>query len=67
MKTAFSIEYQSEPYGIIAVIPANQPVIPADNLPDGGYWVMPWQGMNDGARSWARNYGFHVRADEVIK
>ena len=65
MKTSFAIEYSSAPHGVITVIPAGTPVIPADNLPDGGYWVMPWNNMTNRAESWARNYGFHVRADDT--
>ena len=59
------IEYKAAPYGYIATIPAGTPVVPADNLPDGGYWVSDWNDMDDKAESWMRNYGFHVGEEEV--
>lgn len=65
MRTKSQIEYQAAPYGRIATIPAGTPVIPATNLPQGGFWVEPWEGMTDRAESWGRNYGFHVASDEV--
>src|SRR5512147_1058118 len=61
------IDYQSAPYGKIAYIPAGIPVEPATNLPEGGYWVQPWQGMNEQAESWQRNYGFHVTEEQVAE
>jgi hypothetical protein len=65
MKTARDIEYKAAPYGFITIIPAGTPVIPATNLPQGGYWAEPWPGMSDEAESWERNYGFHLEDNEV--
>ena len=64
MKTKREIQYRAL-LGWIATIPAGTPVVPADNLPEGGYWVLPWPEMNEDAKSWNRNYGFHVTAEEV--
>ena len=65
MRTKKDIEYHASPYGKIATIPEGVSVHPATNIPDGGYWVLPWSGMDEKAESWRRNYGFHVRVDEV--
>jgi hypothetical protein len=65
MRTKSQIEYKAAPYGRIATIPAGAQVIPATNLPQGGFWVEAWEGMTDKAESWGRNYGFHVTSDEV--
>ncbi len=65
MKTKTEIEYRVFPYGKVATIPAGTPVDPASNLPEGGYWVSPWPGMDEATKSWHRNYGFHVTAEEV--
>lgn len=65
MKTKSQIKYKAAPYGHIATIPAGIPVRPATNLPEGGFWVEPWEGMTAKAESWCRNYGFHVASDEV--
>jgi hypothetical protein len=46
-------------------IPKGTPVIPATNLPDGGWWAEPWEGMSELAESWQRNYGFLLKDDEV--
>jgi hypothetical protein len=64
MKTIEDINYQGVT-GLITVIPEGTNVIPATNLPQGGYWVEPWEGMSDAAESWQRNYGFHVTVMEV--
>lgn len=65
--TIHEIEYKSFPYGRIATIPAGTPCIPASNLPgdDPGCWVERWEGMDEKAESWMRNYGFHVGSHEV--
>ena len=65
MRTKEEINYRSMSYGHIATIPAKTPVTPANNLPEGGFWVDNWEGMSDKAESWGRNYGFHVTAEEV--
>ena len=65
MRTKKEIRYKSAPYGHIAIIPKGTPVIPADNLPQGGYWAEPWSGMNEQEESWQRNYGFHLTDEEV--
>lgn len=59
------IEYEVAPYGFIANIPKGTSVIPATNLPEGGYWAEPWEGMNNKATSWERNYGFHVEDTDI--
>ena len=65
MRTKKQIDYRCMPYGHIATIPAGVSVIPATNHPQGGFWVFPWKDMDDKAKSWERNYGFHVTSDEV--
>lgn len=67
METKKEIEYRVAPYGKVGTIPASTPVMPADNHPDGGFWVLPWPGMNELEKSWHHNYGFHVTAEEVTK
>lgn len=65
--TARAIDYRSAPYGHIADIPEGTPVVPADNLPNGGYWVQPWAGMGKRAESWQRSYGFLVEENDVVE
>ena len=66
MKPKYKIPYAAFPYGTIATIPAGTPVVPATNLPEGGYWVdEEWDGMTDEQQSWMRNYGFLVTDEEV--
>ena len=66
MKTKYNIPYAAFPNGTIATIPAGTPVVPATNLPEGGYWVdEEWDGMTDEQQSWMRNYGFLVTDEEV--
>ncbi len=65
MKTKKEIEYRAFPYGWIATIPAGTPVVPADNLSIGGYWVKPWSGMDEATKCWNREYGFHVTPEQV--
>ena len=67
MKTKKETEYRVMPYGKVATIPAGTPVVPAANLPDGGYWVLPWSEMDEATKSWHQNYGFRVTADEVTE
>jgi len=62
--TSKPIEYHAAPYGHIATIPKGSELIPADNLPQGGYWVLPWEGMTEEQESWERNYGFHLKDGE---
>lgn len=64
-RTRKEIVYKEAPYGYIATIPAGVSVEPADNLPQGGYWVQPWEGMTEKEEAWHRNYGFHVDEDQV--
>lgn len=66
MKTTKPIEYSCAPYGHIATIPAGTKLTPATNLPDGGFWAEPWEGMSEQAESWERNYGFHITNDDLI-
>ena len=60
------ISYKASPYGYIATIPKGTPVKPATNLPDGGYWAEDWEGMDEKASSWSRNYGFHLNEEDVV-
>lgn len=46
-------------------IPAGTKIVPATNLPVGGYWAEPWKDMSELEESWARNYGFHLTEDQV--
>jgi hypothetical protein len=64
MVTKADISYELFGTGKVS-IPEGTPVIPADNLPDGGWWVEPWEDMSKLAESWERNYGFLLRDDEV--
>ena len=64
-KTQKDIDYQAAPYGRIAIIPKGTRLIPAANLPHGGYWAANWRGMSDAARAWGRNYGFHVTEGDL--
>jgi hypothetical protein len=63
--TTKPIEYRSAPYGHIATIPAGTKLIPASNLPDGGYWAEPWDGMTSIEEAWQRNYGFHITESDL--
>lgn len=65
--TKAAFDYQSAPYGKIAYIPAGLPVIPASNLPQGGYWIAERTWANEQAQSWQRNYGFHVTEEQVCE
>lgn len=65
-RTKKDIEYRGTPCGPLFTIPAHTPVIPADNLPQGGYWAEPWANpMEELADSHLRNYGFHLTEEEV--
>jgi len=59
------IKYQAAPYGYITTIPKGVAVHPATNLPEGGYWAEEWDGMDEKARSWFDNYGFHLLESDV--
>jgi len=61
------IKYKAAPYGFIATIPAGTSLIPAGNLPDGGYWAEPWEGMTKVAEAWGRNYGFHITEEDLVE
>tara|TARA_Y100000114_G_scaffold148683_1_gene162039 strand:- start:373 stop:543 length:171 start_codon:yes stop_codon:yes gene_type:complete len=55
------------PYGLIATIPKGTRVIPADNLPQGGFWAEKWEGMSAIQEAWLDSYGFHIAAGAVDK
>lgn len=66
--TAEEIEYR--PAGTLQrfTIPRGNQVIPADNLPESDppqFWACEWEGMDEAAASYARNYGFLLSDDEV--
>jgi len=66
MKTTKEIIYKAMPYGYIATIPAGVKLIPATNLPHGGYWVdEPWHGITEKALGWLNGYGFHIEQDDL--
>jgi hypothetical protein len=65
--TTKPIEYKAAPYGFIATIPAGSKVVPADNLPDGGYWVEQWEGMTEVEEAWGRSYGFHLTEEDFTE
>ncbi len=67
MKTKHDIAYESMPYGLIATIPKGTRVIPADNLPQGGFWAEKWEGMSAIQEAWLDSYGFHIAAGAVDK
>ena len=58
--TKRAIPYKARPYGHIATIPAGTIITPANNLPQGGYWVARWPGASDKAIGWGRGYGFNI-------
>lgn len=64
---AKAFEYNAAPYGKIAYIPAGLAVVPATNLPQGGYWVADRTWADEKAESWQRNYGFHVTEEQVCE
>ena len=35
----------------VVSVPPGTPVIPATDLPRGGWWVEPWEGMNENERA----------------
>lgn len=65
--TTKEIEYHAAPYGLVGIIPAGTPCIPATNIPTNlpSYWVEPWNGMTEQEASWQRNYGFLVDFSQV--
>ena len=66
MKTKSPIKYIDASYGLIAIIPAGTKVEQATNLPSMlDFWATPWRGMSERAKSWQRNYGFLIKAEEV--
>ena len=67
MYTATDIQYKFGFLGgnVEATIPAGTPVVPAHNLPQGGYWVEKWEGMTYPEECWQSAYGFHVTEDQV--
>jgi len=66
MKTTKPIIYKAMPYGYIATIPVGVRVVPATNLPEGGYWVAEaWEGITEKARGWHDGYGFHIEESEL--
>ena len=67
MRTSNDIRYKFGFLGgnIEATIPAGTPVVRADNLPQGGYWVEKWEGMTYPEECWHSAYGFHVAEDQV--
>ena len=67
MKTSREIKYYSAPMGYICTIPKGTPVVPARNLPDKmrAFWAKRWEGMNEQAESYYRNYGFLLYPNEL--
>jgi len=70
--TTKDIEHKLGPGGKTITIPKGTQVYPANNLPDGGYWVIIEdifddydQSTNEQIESFARNYGLWVSDDEV--
>lgn len=67
-RTLRTINYKSAPYGHIATIPVGTKAEPATNQPKNSeikYWAKEWKKMTPEEKSWARNYGFGLRKDEV--
>tara|TARA_R110002012_G_scaffold203645_1_gene373035 strand:+ start:189 stop:395 length:207 start_codon:yes stop_codon:yes gene_type:complete len=46
-------------------IPAGTSVVPATNLPQGGFWVETWEGITDAERSIVEGQGIHIEDEEV--
>ena len=65
--TRKAIEYSVAPYGHIATIPKGTPVVKAENIPGGGYWVQAWEDMMYKAKGWLRGYGFLVHEHEITE
>ena len=68
MRTKKEISYSAHPAGFVTTIPAGTRIVRARNLTpkaEKEYWVQPWRGMSDYARSWSRNYGFLVSESEI--
>jgi hypothetical protein len=67
MYTSDDIRYKFGFLGskLVENIPAGTPVVPADNLPQGGYWVEQWEGMSYAARCHQSAHGFHVTEDQI--
>jgi hypothetical protein len=68
-KLELAIEYQEQDingFGFHSTtIPAGAPILPADNLPQGGFWVQPWDGMTRKDVLWQRNVGFYLFNSDV--
>ena len=48
-----------------ATIPAGTQCVPADNLPEDKYSVLPWKGMTRRQRDYSRTVGYLLSRDEV--
>lgn len=64
-RTKEEIRYEVAHQYNVTVIPVGTKVVPTHNLPKGGYWACPWDGMTPQEESWMRNYGFHILEEEV--
>jgi hypothetical protein len=63
--TSRDIPYNMEWAGK-TVIPRGTRVMRATNLPGNSYWAKGWRGMKEKERSWERNYGFKIEAEDVV-
>jgi hypothetical protein len=59
MKTDKDIKYIDNYYNE-TIIPKGTKLVPANNLPNGGWWACDWRGMTERQKSWSRNYGFLI-------
>jgi hypothetical protein len=51
--------------GVVTTIPKGTPVVRANNIDEDGFWSEEWIGMDEIAKSWYRNYGFYINAEDV--
>ena len=48
-------------------VPPGTPVIPATNLPRGGWWVEPWEGMTEDERMIREGQGIWISEEERVE
>lgn len=64
-----SIRFRPNGFGLPAWdidLPAGLAVIPADNLPQGGYWLAESpDGVSEEVQLWIGTYGIHLDREEV--
>lgn len=64
-RTKTEIRYCVAPYGHVATVPVGAELVPANNLPQGGFWVLEWHGISETEAAWVRGYGIHISKEEA--